>query len=143
MRLFELANKPYQFKFVGQERDQTEYMFVTDSKRQYFVNFTEFQDMAIVTFEDAAHGVDLTNDGDAFRIFSTVAAVVKQFVTTRPDIQELVFSAAKDSPSRIKLYDRFAKSLPKYIPRFEFKEAGTDPTNTSYFVYVFKRINTN
>jgi len=70
---------------------------------------------------------EITGTGNALKVFSAVKLCVidlmKQLKET-PDIIE--FSADYEEPSRVKLYDRFMKSIPKLLKNYKFdrREAG-------------------
>lgn len=54
----------------------------------------------------------ITGTGKQYAVFSTVVDIVKDFIR-QIDPDQLVFSAARDEPSRVKLYDRMVKMFPK------------------------------
>lgn len=60
--------------------------------------------------------------GNAFKVFAAVAQAIQEFLKEMEKkempVWKLTFSAGADEPSRIKLYDRFAK---KFKTMFGFK----------------------
>jgi hypothetical protein len=71
---------------------------------------------------DIAFGIigkplDVLGTGNAFKVFAAVAQAIKEFLKIMDKKQEpvdmLMFSANIEHPSRIKLYDRFAKKFEK------------------------------
>jgi len=78
--------------------------------------------------------------GNVFKVLSAVAQSVKEFLKEMEEKGEpvnlLVFTGNKDEPSRIKLYDRFAK---KFEKMFGFKL--TSREDIGYDIeYEFKRV---
>lgn len=53
---------------------------------------------------------DVTGEGDAIRIFSTVADITRSF-QQKNKVDALLFSANEDERSRLKFYNRLAKKL--------------------------------
>lgn len=64
---------------------------------------------------------DLTGGGSSFIILSVVQKAVVDFIHTRRPL-ELSFTAARDEPSRIRLYSILAQNLLKIFPEYELKE---------------------
>jgi hypothetical protein len=86
--------------------------------------------------------MDLTGKGDAFRIFATVGAIVKEFLRSgkpQAQITEIYFTGKTSEPSRIKLYDMIAKNISRFLPNFEFKNT---VGNAREKYYHFKKIAT-
>jgi hypothetical protein len=55
---------------------------------------------------------NITGSGNALRIFGTVYTILQDFIEhAQPDA--IMFSADKDEPSRVSLYNRFAKRMVK------------------------------
>jgi hypothetical protein len=55
----------------------------------------------------------VTGHGDELRIFSTIVAIVKEFIQKEKP-SAIFFSSDRDETSRMKLYDRMVKRLPGY-----------------------------
>jgi hypothetical protein len=58
---------------------------------------------------------NITNKGDAFRIFATAKDAVKRFMTTPQGkgADRVYFSAKTSEPTRVKLYDKLAQMMVK------------------------------
>ena len=81
--------------------------------------------------------VNITGTGDAFKIFATVAEILKQSVANS-GAEYIMFSGSLREPSRIKLYDAFIKFLPKFLPGWQAHE--TKPHhNIGQKQYVLKK----
>lgn len=59
---------------------------------------------------------DITGTGDAFRVFATMIAIMKDFIQNQ-DPPMITFIATEKS--RVKLYDRFAKEVTKAFPSYK------------------------
>jgi hypothetical protein len=104
----ELFEKPYKWKKSGKiDKSKLDpaptlifYWFKTDDGREIEVHIhhtiSEGEHWARVEFIDETHGtMDITNEGDAFRIMSTVLDIIKDAIkTTQPDV--IHFSADKN-----------------------------------------------
>ncbi len=79
--------------------------------------------------------------GSAFKVFAAVAQAIKEFLKEMEKkgerVEYLTFSAGADEPSRIKLYDRFAK---KFEKMFGFKLTGREDVGGFDIEYEFKRV---
>lgn len=62
--------------------------------------------------------IGITNDGDAIKVFSTVKAVLARYLKDHPEIIIVGFSAKTAEPSRVKLYQMFAKQFQRWFPQF-------------------------
>lgn len=58
---------------------------------------------------DYAWGVE--GSGDEIMVFSTVIAIIRKFMNKNPSLKNLVFSAKLSEPSRVKLYNRMARTV--------------------------------
>lgn len=145
--LLELANTSYPFKLVWRSEKDTlpewRYEFTAEKSKIPVQYKSEFQlrpegNILIVNFrareadkETLKLGNywkdDITNTGDAFKVFSTVVATIKDCLK-RIDNDDLTvdiieFAADTDDQSRIKLYTRFADNIGKYLPGWKLKTA--------------------
>lgn len=72
--------------------------------------------------------------GDAFRVFSTVIEIVREYVErAAPGL--IVFKGRTDA-SRLRLYQRFAQSIGNVLPGYQFLKAVND-TEAGYPVITF------
>ena len=102
----ETFNQPYSFNWQGNDAQaligRGEYLNIVFSRGipgQYFLDF------------DVNGRKLVTGRGDAYRIFATVLAAIKEFVE-KQDVKELQFNAKNDEEegdSRTNLYDRLVK----------------------------------
>ena len=96
--LTEAFDKPYRFRKHELYKGMIVYRFITDDKSEVDVIFQEHElsdeESVWSTSFDRGGRQDMTGEGDSMRIFSTVIAIVKDFVKKhKPD--ELGFSAEK------------------------------------------------
>lgn len=120
----ELANQPYPFRFTPAGEGDVNAVFSTNTGIKYEVTmFEEGEDEASIEFSakqpKKKSTVAITNTGDAFKVFATVAGIIKQFLTMNPEITKFNFSADEGEKSRIKLYNSIAKMLPKFLPDWQ------------------------
>jgi len=122
----EVADQPYRYMLTKKLPDARQYMFQTDSgtKFQVFFSLLDSGDekIADVGFADQTDKdnptIGVTGKGDAFRVFSTVGAIVKEYVNSvKPDF--LSFNGKTQDPGRIKLYDMIAKNITRYLKDYE------------------------
>jgi len=120
---------------------------MTDDRRVIEVG-VDFQNKknALIAFMDSTNPntaeLGVTGKGDAFRIFATVGAIVKDFLNRyktryKKYPETLSFDGKSDEPSRIKLYDTIAKSIGKFLPGYTFSGAQSSGDTK---MYTFKRI---
>lgn len=148
MRLFELANNPYDIEIYDEGLTYITYKFVTDRRSEYYVNIEWYDETISVEFDkETAVGVPrqgILNTGDAFRIFATIAKAIKTYLAGHQPINRIEFMGKQTEPSRIKLYDQIAKVFPRHIPNFKFVKKDEDVAGgKSYYVYIFERIGTS
>jgi hypothetical protein len=67
-------------------------------------------DVEFIADVPARYGTDILGTGNAFRTFATVSAIMKDFLKA---INPNVFYFSAEEPSRVRLYDRFAKQIKK------------------------------
>lgn len=133
-QLTELANKPYPYDNVTTKHDAnfTKYVFTSENGLNYKVSLIVEHDdygeptnkvsIEFAAFKNMRYTQYVLNTGDAFRVFATVAAIVKDYLRSRPEITRLEFSADKDEPSRVKLYSAMAKMMPKFLPGWKLAD---------------------
>ena len=145
--LDEVANQPYRYMLTKKLPDARQYIFQTDSGTKFQVFFslldTGSEKVADVGFADQTDKdnptIGVTGKGDAFRVFATVGAIVKEYVNSvKPDF--LSFNGKTQDPGRIKLYDMIAKNVKKYLTDYE-QSTHTMPGATDEKSYMLQRIN--
>jgi hypothetical protein len=113
MRIDELEwEKIYPWRVITESPIKTVYQFKTDKKIDYSVNFmadntysgyltvpvkaydlsfsamVDYPSFGVVNYPNYA----LTGTGDVVGVYSTVAAIVQEFVTTHPDVNVIIFT---------------------------------------------------
>lgn len=128
-QLDEVADQPYRFISPVSTAVAQKSQFQTDSgvKMQVNIIVDQSSGTADVGFYDATDKdnptIGMTGKGDAFRVFATVGAIVKQFVDRRrPPF--LSFAGKTTDPGRIKLYDMIAKNIGRYLPEYKLVDSG-------------------
>lgn len=143
--LTEVTDQPYRYMLAKRTDAGNQYIFMTEAGTKMVVAISTEQlsdgttRIEVGFGEQTPEGMTLavTGKGDAFRIFATVAAITKEFLrTTKRDVSQLIFQGKATDPSRIKLYDRIARSLGKFLPGWTFKGEGT---SGHHKVYMFDR----
>jgi hypothetical protein len=148
MRIFEVFDSPYSAELgraeyggdyeVEVKLPDGSYLHITfekieDEVASYYVEFSKNR------------SYDVTNEGDAYKIFSTVLKVIIEFVKkVRP--YEITFGADKETghrsgtktpTGRVKLYDRMVK---KYADKLGYKlKKDEDSSSVYYYLYLVRR----
>ena len=144
--LDEVADQPYHYMLTKKLPDARQYMFQTDSGTKFQVFFSLLdsgsEKIADVGFADQTDKdnptIGVTGKGDAFRVFSTVGAIVKEYVNSvKPDF--LSFNGKTQDPGRIKLYDMIAKNITRYLKDYE-QSSHAMPGATDEKGYMLQRI---
>lgn len=136
----EVADQPYRFLQTKKTATSNVYIFMNDAGSRFAVEveYSPNSEMIEIGFADQTDkenpNIGLTGKGDAFRIFATVAAIVKEYMSksTKP-VNQITFKGKVKDPSRIKLYDAIAKYLPRVLTGFELMGAGADGEEKQYF----------
>lgn len=128
-QLNELMDQPYRFMTLGSLRGKAKYAFETDAGNVYIVDIVYPEGEATVGFglkdlKSTGRLDKVQGTGDAMRVFSTVIAIVKQFVD-KAQLPKIHFDAASNEPSRVKLYQRMAMSADRVLPDYTF--VGQEP----------------
>ena len=129
MYLFELANNPYPFKIWRSSDDLDTYKFITKDRITYTVSISfngAYEKWIEIDFAASVSPtystLKATGTGDAYRVFSTVNAILQEFFKSYPfthnKFKFIEMRADTDEPSRIKLYDRMLTRL--QIPGYTF-----------------------
>lgn len=103
----ELFDQPYDYKWFSQTKGAWRGTFKTASNDEVEVNIENFREKWIIEFT-RNDIFNVTGDGDAVRIFSTVIAMIDEFISIESPLL-IKFSADKaksGSDSRAKLYTR-------------------------------------
>ena len=144
MLIFELFNKTVKWEYETNISDEVNASFVI-GENLYIVSMTEQEDLELfdpdetfdnfwhVDFEVDSAGQGLTHSatgtGNAFTVFSTVLNIINIAIKEH-NITSLYFTASRDEPSRIKLYNSMAKQFMKkgwrYIDNDEIEERGDE-----------------
>lgn len=128
MKLLELfKSAPYEYK-ARYSSDITTYTFTTEDKHSVTVYFRlSLKNMHVYCLEFDRNGTfQITDEGDAVRIMSTVIAITKEFVAKA---HPLMFYFTAHEPSRIKLYSALAKRFTSMASSIGYKIATTLPDN--------------
>ena len=142
----EVADQPYRYMLTKKLPDARQYMFQTDSGTKFQVFFSLLdsgtEKIADVGFADQTDKdnptIGVTGKGDAFRVFATVGAIVKEYVNSvKPDF--LSFNGKTQDPGRIKLYDMIAKNITRYLKDYE-QSSHTMPGASDEKGYMLQRI---
>ena len=138
--LTELANAPYDYVLTKKLNDVEEYKFQTDAEVMYTVRFMRTGNEMEIGFGAQLPGqkptMDITNSGDAFRVFGTVREILRSYLASvsnhngQPEL--IVFTGKNADPSRLKLYDRIASSIPKWIPGYKLSKIENYEMNRFY-----------
>lgn len=117
MRLFELSNTSYPYRFIEHPSyGQEAYEFVTVTGFKYYVFFQEYGNTVIqIEFEldnpPATHKsrIKVTGTGDQFKILSTIKEIINHHLSSIDlnKTEQILFDSDLAEPSRIKLYDKF------------------------------------
>jgi len=137
MRIIEIADQPYKTFSKGENMGSFKAKFIAKGSliQVNITPYTRDKKIVDVGFFDATDDmnptIDMTGKGDAFRIFATVGAIVKDYVAKNdPDV--LTFSGKTRDPSRIRLYDLIAKNIGKYLPGYKLGDSGIDLGDKRY-----------
>ena len=125
--LSEIADSPYDFVRNVKTPDKRAYRFQTDAGLMYRVQvFNRRKDDAnkleihfdLTDMKTGKPNTDVTGTGDAVRVFSTVANILKQEVSEQ-DPTGVVIASKADDESRVKLYRTLARRATKLMPGYE------------------------
>ena len=135
--LNEVADQPYKTFSKGESMGAFKAKFIAKGSliQVNITPYTRDKKIVDVGFFDATDDknptIDMTGKGDAFRIFATVGAIVKDYIAkNNPDV--LTFSGKTRDPSRIRLYDLIAKNIGKYLPGYKLGDSGVDLGDKRY-----------
>lgn len=150
--LNELADQPYAFQYAQHGANKSRYGFETDSGAEYTIDIYPASSPGAFQNNLLSVGFALIKDGeevdtatgsagsDSLRIFSTVLAATKDALVHRTkqglDIEYIQFAAKHAEPSRVSLYQRFAKNINRYLPGWEFVDT---TKNDEYVRFIVKR----
>ena len=138
----EMVDQPYRYMLTKQTTEGRQYLFTTDSGTKIIVslaleklsNGNTRVEVAFAEHSPEGNNIKATGKGDAFKIFSTVASIVKEFLNkTKLPIEQLTFTSDSTEPSRVKLYNHISKSLGKFIHGFKLLGSGSNGVDTVYY----------
>jgi hypothetical protein len=124
--LSEIADSPYDFVQNVKTPDKRAYRFQTDAGQLYRVQvFNRRKDDAnkleihfdLTDMKTGKPETSVTGTGDAVRVFSTVANILKQEVANQ-DPTGVIIASKADDESRVKLYRTLARRATKLIPDY-------------------------
>jgi hypothetical protein len=133
----EAFDNPYPFKLTGPDESQSFVATAQTPNGPLIMEFssTDFDDFGI----DFAVGKSMgkTDSGDEFRVFATVVAMMKKWISTVgiEHVEGFDFGANKDehaSDGRAKLYTRFAKQLASKLG-WKLEQSTTGNGDTAFF----------
>jgi hypothetical protein len=104
--VFETFNKPYEYTWDEYQNAHA----ITDQNRKLKISFSGGRGTYFMDFQVDGRAL-VTNKGDAYRIFATVLAATRDFMS-KYDVKILIFSAKNDEQagdSRANLYDRMVQ----------------------------------
>lgn len=120
----ELFNKPLEFEELPwMERNVIVYYFELDEKNYYRVFFRKSgrKNHYEITFDHLDRDSDIflpyltkttvISGKNSIKVFSTVVAIVKDFLRKNKNVTGFLFTAADDSSGRKALYDRLSKNM--------------------------------
>jgi GNAT superfamily N-acetyltransferase len=136
-RLTEAFDNPYPFNLKGPDESQSFLATANTPNGPLRMEFssTDFDDFGI----DFSIGKSMgkTDAGDEFRVFATVVAMMKKWISTVgiEHVEGFDFGANKDehaSDGRAKLYTRFAKQLASQLG-WKLEQSTTGNGSTAFF----------
>ena len=128
--ILELFNKVYNYKVSYHLKNDVSYKFVTDDGRIFYVIFDTFDykfgyKALTIDFGEKKGSkliMNITNDGNAFSILSTVINIVMKYFNKERDIDIIFISAYDYEPTKVSLYgkliDRFSTLGYKVVDKF-------------------------
>jgi hypothetical protein len=140
----ELFDTKVPIKFVGKDGGISEigyeYAFDVDNEkyrfRGFFSHFSEHGSILSIEF-DKDGSYEMTNvsgTGDTLKVFSAVKLCLLDLMKrlkTKPDT--ITFDADVSEPSRVRLYDRFMKMIPRVLKGYKFDKKITTGTEKDYY----------
>lgn len=134
-QITELADRPYPYELFPGEKSI--YQFQTDAGLTYFVSIVEIATSVVeIIFElvqDDKSMLGITGTGDSFRVFSTVADIVKNYISQYTP-KQIQFGSDLKYPSRMKLYQRIAQRLDKELPEYSLDTTAAGSAADSFFI---------
>lgn len=141
----ELFDKPLEFQELSWvEKNIVAYVFQLDEKNYYRVLFGKVgrSNQYVISFDHVNKEDDLFDQDkgmkealsgkNAVKVFSTVAAIVRQFITDHRNITGFSFSAVDQSAGRTALYKRLAEKIASELKWHLNTEDENDITGTTY-----------
>lgn len=142
----EVADSPYKYILFKTTDASYSYIFQTENKTKIVAEIKTnkrfngtysaeigFAEQKVVDGH-TTYDVKPTGKGDAYRIFATIKSIVEDFFrTTNKDITRVEFSGKTTETSRIKLYDKIASNLGKFLPNFRLQAASSSGEEKVYY----------
>jgi hypothetical protein len=115
--LNEIFNNSYKWRWVSKNSEWWEAKFENENSKKINVLFESLSldsSNYEVTFDtvDNEHPYKLTNEGDEFRIMSTIVDIIRSFFKDNKKVESIVFTAYKEQSSkgnRASLYKKMLK----------------------------------
>jgi hypothetical protein len=111
--IIELFDKPYTFKMIGSSKSELYYEFHTSTQKfTVGMDYNRLENTWEVFFTDEEGRLGITGkeNKETIRVFSTVMAVIKDFIKKKKP-EKMYFSADKvEGKSRSKLYTTLVKT---------------------------------
>ena len=119
LTFLEAFDKPYKVHKGTDMNNFTQYEFTTDSDVFYLVALVRPDEAYVkytsLSFETEYGDMQITNSGDAFRVFASVLDVIKKEKKRIVSHGAFKFAADASEPSRVKLYRIMAKKIQKLL----------------------------
>jgi hypothetical protein len=140
MKIFEVFDSPYSAELgrAGPRGDYEVEVTLPDGSYLHIL-FERFSPSNYIVQFSKNRSYDATNEGDAYKIFSTVLKVIIEFVK-KVQPNEVTFGADKENgdpdiktaTGRVKLYDRMVK---KYADNLGYKlKRDEDSSSVTYYL---------
>ncbi|MDD5150015.1 MAG: hypothetical protein PHC28_05965 [Flavobacterium sp.] len=120
------------------------YTYSFDDNTELRLRFYKMQDRVLGTVYRIDFSLTDTNKNEYFErgstnknpitVYDIAFSGIRQFLSTNPSIEYIMFTAEKSEQSRVKFYDRMTKNFNKYIKNFELFDIKESSTDKSYYL---------
>jgi hypothetical protein len=147
----EVFDQPLPFTLNDNDNEYVSYIFKTRDgikSKVLFVmleGFDEDEDDIWELAFEVGERMDKSGERgqDAYSIFATVVAIVKEFIRTHPQVERICFQASTNEPSRKKLYDRMAGMMPRLGFKLETSDEGMGHKYYEFYKVGSQNVNEN